>query len=111
MEQDFLRKQKNKKLKKNLIILCLALVAIAAIGFSIAGKLKAQDKKPEDANVTIEIRCDELSSNMDMLTDKALVDYVPKDGIIVKKTSFKIKSDETTVMDILQKVCKEKDEQ
>lgn len=111
MEQDFLRKQKNKKLKKNLIILCLALVAIAAIGFSIAGKLKAQDKKPEDAKVTIEIRCDELSSNMDMLTDKALVDYVPKDGIIVKKTSLKIKSDETTVMDILQKVCKEKDVQ
>ena len=107
MEQDFLRKQKNKKLKKNLIILCLALVAIAAIGFSIAGKLKAQDKKPEDAKVTIEIRCDELSSNMDMLTDKALVDYVPKDGIIVKKTSFKIKSDETTVMDVLQKACKE----
>ena len=29
MEQDFLRKQKNKKLKKNLILLCLALVAIA----------------------------------------------------------------------------------
>ena len=111
MEQDFLRKQKNKKLKKNLILLCLALVAIAAIGFSIAGKLKAQDKKPEDAKVTIEIRCDELSSNMDMLTDKALVDYVPKDGIIVKKSRFSIKSDETTVMDVLQKACKEKDVQ
>ena len=42
MEQDFLRKQKNKKLKRNLIILCLALVLIAVIGFTIAGKLKAQ---------------------------------------------------------------------
>lgn len=111
MEQDFLRKQKNKKLKRNLIILCLALVLIAVIGFTIAGKLKAHDKKPADAKVTIEIRCDELSSNMGMLTDKALVDYVPKDGIIVKKTSFKVRSNETTVMDILQKVCKKRNVQ
>lgn len=111
MEQDFLRKQKNKKLKKNLIILGLVIVAIVALGFTIAGKLKAQDKKPEDAKVTIEIRCDELSSNMDMLTDKALVDYVPKDGIIVKKTSIKAKNNETTVMEVLEKVCKEKNVQ
>lgn len=111
MEQDFLRKQKNKRLKRNLIILCLVLVLIAVIGFTIAGKLKAQDKNPADAKVTIEIRCDELSSNMGMLTDKALVDYVPKDGIIVKKTSFKVRSNETTVMDILQKVCKKRNVQ
>ena len=111
MEQDFLKKQKNKRLKTRLVILCIAIVAILAVGFAIVGKLKAQDKKASDAKVTIEIRCDELSSNRDMLTDKALVDYIPKDGIIVKKTSYKIKSDETTVMDVLQKACKEKDVQ
>ena len=43
MEQDFLRKQKNKKLKRKLIILCLALVAIAAIGFSISEQKYAQN--------------------------------------------------------------------
>ena len=108
MEQDFLRKQKNKKLKRKLIILCLALVAIAAIGFSIAAKLKAQDKKPEDAKVTIEIRCDELSSNMDILLLAGLLENVHDGRLIALYLEARFLNDNAILWNIVYKrlICK-----
>lgn len=56
---------------------------------------------------TITIRCDNLLQNWDTLSD-SVKKKVPKDGMILAKTSVRMTSSDTAYS-ILQKVCKAKD--
>ena len=63
---------------------------------------------PEDVTVTLEIRCDTLSSAMEKLENPAIEDYIPEDGIILKKTTYKGTTD-NTVFDVLNTLCRNND--
>ena len=63
---------------------------------------------PEDVTLTLEIRCDTLSSAMEKLENPAIEDYIPEDGIILKKTTYKGTTD-NTVFDALNTLCRNND--
>ncbi|MDY6038722.1 MAG: DUF4430 domain-containing protein [Eubacterium sp.] len=111
MKNEFLKAQKNKKLKRKLVIAALILIAVIAAGIYCKNIFFESTNDVKDGKVSIEIRCDELSKHKEALTDKALKSYIPDDGVIVAKTEYKITENKTTVMDILQKSCKENDVQ
>lgn len=88
------------------------MVIIAAVIIAVIAA--ALIKKPEntqdyDREVSIEIRCDQLSENMDKLNDQALVSYIPQDGTILPKTICGIESGKSTVFDVLEKICRQED--
>lgn len=65
------------------------------------------DYIPKDSKkVTVSIECKTLLDNMKNL-ENGLEKYVPKDGIILKKTEFAL-NDNDTVFDVLQRVTKYK---
>ena len=67
--------------------------------------------KPEAAQpvtVTLEIRCDTLSQNMDYLETPALEDWIPEDGVILAWTEYKGTTD-NTVFDALNTLCRNND--
>lgn len=62
-------------------------------------------KKP---TVTITIRVDTLLKNWDLLDPSLQSEkYVPKDGVILKTTTYELLSENDTVWDILQRATKE----
>lgn len=102
MDRDFENKIKTKKRNKKIIIaVFLIIVAIGIISGIKTGKLGPEKK------VNIEIRCDQLSEDMNALKDPALKKYIPKDGTILNETEVKIKKGESA-FDVTEKVCKEK---
>lgn len=104
MDQEFERKVQGQKKRKTAVILVLLAVAAAVVVVPLLGKNR--DGRP--IRVTLEIRCDELSSDMTKLKDKNLVDYVPKDGTILKKKTIEAKAG-MSVLDVLDEACKEHD--
>ena len=68
--------------------------------------LKPDDAKP--VTVTLEIRCDTLSSDMTKLENPAIESYIPTDGTILAKTTYKGTTD-NTVFDALNTVCRNND--
>lgn len=65
-------------------------------------------KNPEPVTVTLEIRCDTLSQNMDRLENPAIKDYIPEDGTILARTTYKGTTD-NTVFDALNTLCRNND--
>lgn len=63
---------------------------------------------PENVTVTLEIRCDTLSQDMSKLENPAIEEYIPKDGVILKKTTYK-GTTENTVFDALNTLCRNND--
>ncbi|MDY4813470.1 MAG: DUF4430 domain-containing protein [Ruminococcus sp.] len=61
---------------------------------------------PDSKKVTVTIECKIILDNMDSLED-GLEKYVPKDGIILKKTAFALK-DNDTVFDVLERATQYK---
>ena len=62
----------------------------------------------EPVTVTLEIRCDTLSSDMSKLENDAIKDYIPSDGVILEKTTYKGTTD-NTVFDALNTLCRNND--
>ncbi len=60
---------------------------------------------PEPVTVTISINCNNLSSDMNKLENKAIEDYIPKDGWILKPVEYNGTTD-NTVFDVLNTVCR-----
>ena len=56
---------------------------------SNAGNVSLKPKVPKPVTVTLEIRCDTLSQDMDRLENPAIKDYIPEDGTILAKTTYK----------------------
>lgn len=75
---------------------------------SNAGNAALKPKKPEPVTVTLEIRCDTLSNDMSKLENPAIEEYIPTDGVILEKTSYKGTTD-NTVFDALNTLCRNND--
>lgn len=75
---------------------------------SNAGNAALKPKNPEPVTVTLEIRCDTLSNNPDKLENPAIEDYIPDNGVILEKTTYKGTTD-NTVFDALNTLCRNND--
>lgn len=75
---------------------------------SNAGNAALKPKNPEPVTVTLEIRCDTISNNMDRLENPAIEDYIPENGVILEKTTYKGTTD-NTVFDALNTLCRNND--
>ena len=75
---------------------------------SNGGNVSLKPKNPEPVTVTLEIRCDTLSRDMDRLENPAIKDYIPEDGTILAKTTYKGTTD-NTVFDALNTLCRNND--
>lgn len=75
---------------------------------SNAGNVALKPKNPEPVTVTLEIRCDTISNNMDRLENPAIEDYIPENGVILEKTTYKGTTD-NTVFDALNTLCRNND--
>ena len=75
---------------------------------SNGGNAALKPKEPKPVTVTLEIRCDTLSSDMSKLENPAIADYIPEDGIILAQTTYKGTTD-NTVFDALNTLCRNND--
>ncbi len=75
---------------------------------SNGGNAALRPKEPKPVTVTLEIRCDTLSSDMSKLENPAIKDYIPTDGTILAKTTYKGTTD-NTVFDVLNTLCRNND--
>lgn len=100
-------------MKKNLLALAIValLVALLASGTKIQSVdeyylTHIDDITAESETVTLTIRCDTVLDHLDSL-DTALKsgDYLPKDGIILKKTRYVLREGDT-VFDILDRAVR-----
>lgn len=64
---------------------------------------------PKDTRISvkIEIDCTSVSQDMSILEDKSVLDFIPKDGHILPKTSYEVDNG-TTAFDFLQSTCRNK---
>ena len=109
MEKEFLDKIKNKRRKKIVSIIVFGLIFAVGIASFIWYRSEGGfNGKGDPGTVFIEIRCDEISENMDALTDEGIRDYIPEDGRILKETEVQIIKGETSVFTVLDNICKEK---
>ena len=75
---------------------------------SNGGNAALRPKAPKPVTVTLEIRCDTLSSDMGKLENPAIAEYIPKDGTILAKTTYN-GTTENTVFDVLNTLCRNND--
>ena len=75
---------------------------------SNGGNAALRPEKEEPVTVTLEIRCDTLSNDMDRLENPAIKDYIPKDGVILERTTYKGTTN-NTVFDALNTLCRNND--
>ena len=75
---------------------------------SNGGNAALRPKEPKPVTVTLEIRCDTLSSDMSKLENPAIKDYISTDGTILAKTTYKGTTD-NTVFDVLNTLCRNND--
>ena len=75
---------------------------------SNGGNEVLKPKEPKPVTVTLEIRCDTLSSDMSRLENPAIEEYIPKDGTILAKTTYN-GTTENTVFDVLNTLCRNND--
>lgn len=72
---------------------------------SNGGNRALKPKTPENVTVTIEIRCDTLSSDLSKLDNEAIRKYIPEDGTVLATTTYRGTTD-NTVYDALVYVCR-----
>ena len=75
---------------------------------SNGGNAALRPKEPKPVTVTLEIRCDTLSSDMSKLENPAIEDYIPADGTILERSTYKGTTDKT-VFDALNTLCRNND--
>ena len=75
---------------------------------SNGGNGALRPKEPKPVTVTLEIRCDTLSSDMSKLENPAIEDYIPADGTILERSTYKGTTD-NTVFDALNTLCRNND--
>ena len=75
---------------------------------SNGGNAALRPEKEEPVTVTLEIRCDTLSNDMTKLENESIRDYIPEDGVILEKTTYKGTTN-NTVFDALNTLCRNND--
>ena len=94
-------KEKNVKAKRKAALIVLAVLIVV----SAAAELIINAGKEDTANVHVQIRCDEVAEAPEMLTDPALAEYIPEDGIALARLKY-IAKEGDSVLQILEKICK-----
>lgn len=94
-------KEKNIKKKRKAALIVLAVLIVV----SAAAELIINAGEEDTANVHIQIRCDEVTEAPEMLTDPALAEYIPEDGIAMARLKY-IAKEGDSVLQILEKICK-----
>lgn len=109
MDDELLKKAKEGHRKAILTVVVLALFAGAFFwGFKVMGpKIISGDKKAA-GTVTVSIDCKALAEDMSKLTKPELKKYIPKDGVILKETTYNFEDGEN-VYDALEALCLEND--
>ena len=69
------------------------------------GNAALKPKEPEPVAVTLEIRCDTLSQNMDYLETPSIEEYIPEDGVILARSEY-LGTTDNTVFDALNTLCR-----
>jgi len=64
-------------------------------------------KTDKYVTVTIEIRCDTISSDTSKISNESIKKYIPSDGTIMAETKVKVKEG-STVYDVLNQQCRDK---
>lgn len=95
-----MKEEKNIKAKRKAALIVLAVLIVV----SAAAELIINAGKEDTANVHIQIRCDEVAGAPDMLTDPALAEYIPEDGIAMARLKY-IAKEGDSVLEILEKIC------
>ena len=109
MIKRFEKKIKRKKARGVAIAILLVIIGVGIFWqmeiYTKGDVAKNTDEKivgPGKITATIEIRCDSLSDNMSNLKKKEKAKWIPKDGVILKKTTYVLEKD-ATVFDLLRK--------
>lgn len=107
MNKDF---SKTVKRKRRNFILTIGLVALVTFGALVTLNTESRNYIKGLAGVegeaTIEITCEAVTDNPDSLKDKGVLEYLPKDGVIIKEKKVKFSYGET-VYDVLDRTCRE----
>ena len=90
LESEFLIKSKRKRLAKITAIIVIASVLLGIIIYNFSGIHARKVGGAETIDATMEIRCDKLADNLDALTKPELKKYIPKDGVILAPTKFRM---------------------
>ena len=102
--------EKNKSYR--LLRIAIIVLAIFVVIWSFFMKGRESDKPAEEMSfASIEIRCDQVAENMELLKDESLKEYIPENGVIVSAIDYQIVPNKTTVFDITDQVCKDNDVQ
>ena len=86
-------------LKKSILFVLIAVLSLIIIG---CGKKETPDNNGKKCTIMVE--CSKIFDNQDKL-DKAVKDYIPKDGIILKKKEVSFNEGEN-VYDVLKRELK-----
>ena len=103
VDQELLKKAKQKK-SRRIVIIVVVLLFLASIFAAL--KITGSPVLPGGTkSCTIEITCAALSEDMSALTNKALKDYIPEDGVILPPTEYSFEKGKS-VYDALADTCK-----
>lgn len=109
-----LEKKINSKKRRNIIIgiivVVVAAVAVLQLKFDTIGAVKDSLTGKETVKVTLEISCEPLTEDMSKLKDSNKAEYIPEDGIILKKTEYKMEKG-STAFDVLKQATTEENMQ
>ena len=103
-------KEKKNEGKQKLIVICLAVVVLAAacaVFYAVKSPLRG-DSDPDMVACTIEIRCDAALDRKEIMENPGMKPYIPEDGIILPKTEVTVEKGKS-VYDVLKKVTDEKE--
>lgn len=109
MSKELENKIKSKKRRSGIIavvVVFAVLAAVAQLQFDAFDIIKDKITGRETVHVTLEISCKPLSDNMSQLKDQSKAEYIPDDGVILKKQEFKMEKGDTA-FDLLKNATKD----
>ena len=99
--EKLIRSKRRRKISVCIVTLFIVLMIIFSFNTE-------SEKGKQKREVTLEVRCDELTDNPEKMTKPELWKYIPENGIILEEETCTIETGET-VFDVLNRVCKEKE--
>lgn len=101
-------KKSGKKVWIWLLLLGIIIYGCSTIEIHRNKKFSTREKIINPVSCTIEIRCDSILDNEDMLSNPGLKKYIPKDGVILPSTEVIVEKGQS-VYDVLTFITEEKD--
>lgn len=111
MSETSLSNKVKQKKRRMIFFICVGVLLAAGLAVSLIfyGSDAKKDPAERDGTVTLEIRCDQVSSDTQLLEKLGLSDYIPADGVILAPTECRVTVGSTTVFDVLDATCREQE--